>query len=213
MIVSIAINIKLSIAFVDLQQKFQQKKIFNYYNRASNLSLIPIDNHSIVFLGDSHIEHFEVTGYYNDHNIKNFGNIGDQTEQIINRISFIASRKPKKIFVEVGVNDLINGKTTEHCIENIKKIFSMIDSVSPGTTICFISIPPIRNLLINLKIKSVNQNIEDYCKKKNIEFINIFDMLNSMGVLNKKYDCGDGIHLNTNGYAMLKKMIEPHLYN
>ncbi len=166
---------------------------------------MPVDNNSIVLLGDSQTQFFEVPRYYKNKNIRNRGVSGDRTDQVLDRLGEITFGKPKKIFIEIGVNDLLQGISVEITFKNINLIISGIEKDSPETKIYVQNILPTEEhlqffsqngVLVLPLIKILNEQILALCIMKNITHINLFDGFYLNNGLNPRYDCGDGLHLN-----------------
>jgi membrane-associated phospholipid phosphatase len=74
----------------------------------------------------SHTQNFDITEFLNDLNIKNRGIIGDRTDQVLDGLDDITRYKPKKIFIEIGINDLLQGISVDSTFKNTKQIISTI---------------------------------------------------------------------------------------
>ena len=117
---------------------------------------------------------------------------------------------PKAIVLYLGGNDLSLGWTAKKIIEKIKTLIAKIHSRYPGTTILNLSIKPSleRSNLIE-KIIQINKAISLYAEKSDfLIHVNIFDDLLKDGKANPNYFLRDGLHLNGDGYKILKKQIK-----
>lgn len=56
---------------------------------------------------------------FDDLHVKNRGITGDITAGVIHRLDEIANRKPAKVFLLIGVNDLARNVTTDSIVKNI----------------------------------------------------------------------------------------------
>ena len=187
------------------------------YNRHKIYDLFPTDSNSIVFLGDSQTEFFDLSEFFKNEHIINRGIASDRTDQILNRINQVTDGSPRKIFIQIGVNDLcisreknINSETSiENCFDNIKLILQQIHKKSPSTELYFQNTFPYKYVID--EIKKLNQLTAFYCKENNIIYIDLFSSFYSNDWLKPEYDCGDGLHLNGKGYLQWKKMIEKYV--
>ena len=76
------------------------------------------NSHSIVFLGNSLTQNFELSEFFPNHKIKNRGINGDVSAGILNRVKSITALHPSKIFIEMGINDLGTGVSNDRILKN-----------------------------------------------------------------------------------------------
>ena len=195
-----------------LRNLLKNKKSLSLHllNRQNIFDILPIDSNSIVFVGDSHTQSFEVAELFKDFHVKNRGINGDRTETLLNRLEQITSKTPKKIFLQIGINDLSRGYTAENTFNNIKLIIRIIQENSPNTMLYVQSIFPMKNY--SPSILCINEKCKNFCNENHIEWINIYDSLVFENGLNQIYDCGDGLHLNGKGYLKWKSILDPYIY-
>ncbi len=178
------------------------------FAKASVQNQLPIDSNDVVFIGNSLTEGFPVTEYFA--NAKNRGVGGSETRHVLARIGPIVNGRPKKIFLEIGVNDLAAGVSINDALAKYNTIISTIQTRSPRTAIYIQSIFPVCKEYSNLlpAIKEFNSKLaQQYGHIAGITYLNIYPSL----VKNNKLDSAlthDGIHLNAKGYQIWKKEIE-----
>ncbi|MEX6036866.1 GDSL-type esterase/lipase family protein [Providencia hangzhouensis] len=141
----------------------------------------------------------------------NRGINGDTTIGVIDRLSSITSMQPTKIFIMLGVNDIMTGKTVEDTYNNYIEIIKTLKS--KGFDIY------VQSTLLadyfkadNSKIIELNSKLVNFCKENNITYID----LNSGLTINEKLRGDltiDGIHLNNKGYDIWKSEINKILNN
>ena len=119
--------------------------IFNtyYHQRASLFISIPASNKEIIFLGNSINDGAEWAELFNDIRIKNRGISGDITAGIIHRLKEVADRKPAKVFLMIGINDLGRGVSPDSVVKNILLINDYLQQESPNTQVYIESILPV----------------------------------------------------------------------
>ncbi|HFX6399163.1 MULTISPECIES: GDSL-type esterase/lipase family protein [Acinetobacter] len=168
---------------------------------------------SIFFLGDSITQSLNVNSV-TDRGV-NYGIGGDTSLGLLNRLEYYNSlKKADKILVAIGINDFIFNRTSKEIIGNYAKIFELL----PKDKKVFInSVLPVTyqytensdKITIN-QIVDLNHELKKFCSlKSNCEFINSYgSFADSSGFLKKSYDIGDGIHLNTEGYNLLIKILK-----
>jgi len=81
---------------------------FPYYvARISIFDQIPLSSDDIVFVGDSITDQGEWEQLFHSLNVKNRGIGADTTQGVLHRLQEITNAKPKKIFLMIGINDLM----------------------------------------------------------------------------------------------------------
>lgn len=223
LVISITINIILSIAglyFLCKRINFQQHlpanrsdSTFFMYNRARSeiFDSLPINKGDIVFFGNSITESFPVTEYFPSLPIRNRGIGGNQIIQLIQRLPPILSRNPTKIFIEIGINDVLQDVP----YDTITHRFGvMLDLLHRSNANIFItSILPIgllQDLRKNDTINRLNFFLRQITRMLDMHYINIAPALKLNGVLNPAYTY-DGIHLNEGGYRVYREKIALYL--
>lgn len=168
----------------------------------------PIANHEIVFIGNSLTAYFDLTVFDNN-KIINRGIRKDFTKGVLERLPEIINRKPAKIFIEIGINDLLAGLPKETLLENYDKIVTQLITECPNAKIYIQSILPtcfedgffVNNKKINQKIVTANSKLTDLCNQYQINYIDLNQKLILNDQLNPKYTY-DGVHLTKEGYQV-----------
>jgi lysophospholipase L1-like esterase len=177
--------------------------------------------YDIVLAGDSLVAYMNTHQLFPDVSIMNQGIPGDTTKGLYERISYILKVKPKKVFINIGSNDLVILKHQPKTIVNdVQKIINELKRMDPHVSIFLFNITPVNaNLEIsnhsyisnrsNEDIQEINELIEITFSKDMI--LNIYDkVIDDHKQLAKKYTT-DGIHLNDLGYSIYKTLIEEKL--
>lgn len=187
--------------------------------RTLNKSLIhnslPIDTNSIVFVGNSITERMNWAEYYQNLNVKDRGIGGDNSLGLKFRIGDIARQHPKKIFVMMGINDLLIKRPFDRFVSDYKAAVDSIQLISPNTIIYLQSTLPNSkvnpNYIQQKDIKKLNKEVELLAERENVYYINLFDhFLNDEGELSAEYGF-DGLHLTLEGYNLWQTIIRPYL--
>ncbi len=201
------------------QEKFNKdpKNSLYFMNKDKLFKDLPNGTNEIIFVGDSHIQNFETSELLKIPNVINRGISGDITRGVYNRLNELTESKPKKIFIEIGVNDLLYNIPMETVMENYNKIIKKIKTDSPGTKIYVHSLLPTsvssnnKNTSVLPDIILLNQKLFEMCKKEGIDYIDLFSIFDLNDGLNPEFDNGDGLHLNGKAYlcwsARLKKYL------
>jgi lysophospholipase L1-like esterase len=96
----------------------------------------------------------------------NRGIAGDNSFGVMARLKEIEVRQPRKLFIEIGINDFASNLPLGHTIKNILSIVSRVQSKSLKTTIYVLNILSTNdNVRINYPI-AIN-------KAKQIDFISL----------------------------------------
>lgn len=181
-------------------------------SRQSLLELLPIDSSDIVFVGNSITEGFPLQEMFHSAHIKNRG-IGDnQSIHILGRIRGIARARPKKIFLELGLNDIRNGVSADTLLANYQAVLSAIREESERTEIFVQSVFPAALYYKGLEpaIESFNARLAVLSHFPHGHFLNIFPLLCKDGFLDSALTC-DGVHLKGKGYMIWRDALLPYV--
>ncbi len=182
----------------------------------------PITKNKIIFLGNSITEFGEWRKLLNDSTIINRGIAGDNTFGVLARLEDVIIRKPKKVFIEIGINDISQNVPVEIITKNINKIVERIKAKSPGTEIYVLSILPtnddVKKEYPEAFNKSgrgnlVNKQLMQNAGANKFTYIDLSEKLKDRnGKLDVKYAETDGLHLNNLGYQVWIKLLRAKKY-
>ncbi len=184
-------------------------------HRTSHLNTLQIADNQIVMLGNSITAECEWSELLQNKSIINRGIIGDGTFDILDRLTPIIQAKPRKIFLLIGVNDLLFHPLSI-IGENYEKIVKRIKTETPETELYLESVLPIhndlrRNGLKNDDINALNGQIFELSKKYKAIYIDLASKLkNTEGSLQEELSL-DGIHLNGKGYQILGENLRRYI--
>lgn len=188
------------------------------FKKQDSVSFPP--KHAILFVGSSSFRKWtDVQDYFRGYPIINRGFGGSTLPDVIRyEKDIIFPYLPKQIVIYCGENDVAASDTItgDMVFERFKKLFADIRAKFPAIPVIFISLKPspsrwsMRDRMI-----AANKLIKDYAEqKKNILFVSVWNsMLDKNGEPVKDIFHGDNLHMNAKGYAIWKKLIEPHLLN
>lgn len=171
---------------------------------------------SILFLGDSLTEGFDLHHYFPSYKMVNQGISGDTLTGVKKRLeTTVLPLHPKTVFLMIGVNDLGDGRTTTPIQQDYDYLFSRFNAVWEQRTECvvFSLLPCSTSWGKNMpdQIIQVNQVLKQTCRKWNVTFMDIHPLfLDAEGNANNKL-FSDGLHLNTQGYTIWAKEINEYL--
>ena len=216
-VLSVLLNIGLLFSFVRRKIYFATHKEdpmgwIDHYNaqKVTTFKALPLDSTNTVFVGTSLTEGFPMSDLLPSYGIKNRGIAGNYTHHILDRIEDIAKARPKKMFLEMSIND-INAKVPEdtiftHYVKTMEVVAKhrvplYVQSVFPTTGEYKESNPV---------VVSLNRRLKDYCDKHHTQYIDVYDALVKDGELDSTLTY-DGLHLNVTGYQVWKERVLPYL--
>lgn len=192
----------------------------NISNSINTIELIS-DKETILFVGDSITDGYELNKYYNYDNklLINSGIGGYKTTNIIKRFrNLVEQYNSNKLFLMIGTNDIGSGVSKEEIVNNIKKIISMIKEKKPNTKIYLETIYPVNNnkrkqdnMRNNKIISDINNELKEYCENSDIYFIDVYSHLVDESNMLKDEYTEDGLHLNNLGYEEVTKVLKPYI--
>ena len=162
----------------------------------------------VLFLGNSITEGGNWKRLLKDSSIINRGISGDVTFGILQRLDDIVKRKPSKIFLLIGINDISKNIPDEVIIENLFTIVSKIHSGTPSTKIFVQSILPTNNSFEHFSknydkndhVITINTQLKKYADRMKYTYVDLYtEFLDKENRLDAKY-ASDGLHLNAAGY-------------
>ena len=161
-----------------------------------------------VFCGDSITRGWEVYNLFNEPQKVVVNGVDSCTSgDILARIEPIAAKKPHKIFLMIGINEI---HEPDRILDNYEKIIKKIQDISPDTIIYVQSILPTRTDKIdNADIIATNGRLKELCARHNrfVHFLDLYPLfLADDGKLGPNFT-EDGIHLTKNAYSLWKKRI------
>jgi len=203
------------------QQSYDSSFRFYYYDqKLSMFEQMPTPKNCIVWLGDSITDGGEWSELFPNYNTMNRGISSDNTFGILNRLHEVIRRKPKKIFILIGINDIARNIPDEVILRNYRKIIDSLQLQTPATKIYVQSVLPTNNKYTQFKnhqnktehILYINQVLKKLCEERNIHYVNLYDaFLDGEQKLNPLYT-NDGLHLTGEGYRRWKEVLLTQKY-
>ncbi|MES2520828.1 MAG: family 20 glycosylhydrolase, partial [Bacteroidota bacterium] len=191
-----------------------------YHQKVSQFRNLLKTKDDIIFLGNSITDGGEWSEMFNDLRIKNRGISGDNTVGVLNRLDEIYQRKPAKVFLLIGINDLKNGLTCDSISKNIFRIVSILKEKSPDTQVFVQSILPLNDdfkqfpshtskasliPILNEHLKTAAQQYQYIYLDFNAAFANKKNKLRAEFT-------NDGLHLLGKGYQHWKSLVMPYVF-
>lgn len=225
---SIAVNIVFIIGTIFLtifleRRGFFSKRFSNLtgWNYADNApygnytAIYPLyrEKKDIVMLGNSLVAYASWSELLNRSDVATRGIGGDITAGFIARLDNVVNLKPKIVFIEGGVNDLVKDVPQETIVQNLISIIDTLQkhNIKPVlTTVTLLgekykSKNPIK---LNKRIKELNKQIFKLTKDKNINLIDINQYVSNDFFCKSEYLVKDGIHFTDKTYKIWKQEVE-----
>jgi lysophospholipase L1-like esterase len=171
----------------------------------------------VVFLGDSLIERFDLSTFGNPL-IANRGITGDFTEGVLRRLPQIVAMKPAKVFVEIGINDLVERVPPAQVLVNYRRIIENLKQELPTTQLYVQSLTPVSlpsswlrsTAALNRTIQATNTRLARLCQEEGVTWIDLYSSLQKDGRLRADLSL-DGVHLTAAGYAVWRQAVAAYV--
>ena len=179
--------------------------------------VLPHLESNIIFLGDSITEECEWVELLDNPHVKNRGISGDTIDRVLNRLEEVVNSKPKKIFLMVGINDLLySGKSVQNISKNYRNLLLNIQTKTPKTKVFIQSVLPVNNTtrlwIDNKNVLELNLYLIKLAHEFSFQYIDLFSHVsNSQDQLDVQYT-EDGVHLNGQAYLVWKEVIEKYVF-
>ena len=172
----------------------------------------------IVFYGSSTIRLWSTLERdFPKHNVLNLGFGGAFIHSMVSHFeTLFTGLTPKAIFLYLGGNDLNLDLSTEEIIAQSKALIEAIHQRFPQAKICHISIKPSLERQEYLhSIRAINHAMHNLTKERAyLTQIRLFEaLLDQNQNIRKDVLLQDGLHLNAEGYLILKGLVRQALEN
>jgi lysophospholipase L1-like esterase len=204
-----------------------------YKDKAALFALLAARNkpkkHTVVFLGDSLTDHAEWAELLAGKGLSvlNRGIAGDTAYGVLQRLYSVAALNPEKIFLMIGVNNLLQGHDQVAVREQYRQIVSSLRQTAPLCRIYLQTLLPVNREIayrynngfllpegFNTEtVASFNSFINSLgSEDENIFIIDLYSLFLrwDTGQLNELYT-SDGVHLNAFGYEVWANEVKKHL--
>jgi lysophospholipase L1-like esterase len=144
---------------------------------------------------------------------------GEKTKGLLDRLNLIEKNKIESVFVMIGINDLIWGKSDDEIINNYKEIVRQLKAKHPNTQIVVQSILPhggenstweSRDKLLALdgdRIVALNTRLKKIADDNDAYYLDLYPIfVTGDGQLRPDLTT-DGLHLNREGYLVWRSAI------
>lgn len=180
-------------------------------NRRETFEVLPLKKGCILFVGDSITQRNEWSEMFNNPNIINRGIDSDRITWLIERLDHLMANEPSKIFIKIGINDIMDGKGTTQMIKEYNILLNAFKTLK-DCKVYIQSCLPVNNSTYNHPIQNAhvqdfNQHLRQLASEHHFEFIDLYPLF----VTNQnELDASltrDGVHLNGAGYCIWRDAI------
>ena len=191
---------------------FQYTDNASYIQRKTQFELMPERITDIVFLGDSITARFEWQEYFSDLTVANRGIDSDVTEGVLNRLDTVENQHPKKIFLMIGINDIMHKLPLDTSMQNYKKILTQLSETLPECKIYVQSVLPVNTStgIDNSDVSAFNTELRQLCSDLALPYIDLYSLMVTED--NNFTYTVDGVHPTGEGYAIWMDGIREYVY-
>lgn len=191
---------------------FQYTDNASYIQRKTQFELMPDRNTDIVFLGDSITARFEWQEYFSDLVVANRGIDSDVTEGVLNRLDMVENQHPKKIFLMIGINDIMHKLPLDTSMQNYKKILTQLSDSLPDCKIYVQSVLPVNTStgIDNSDVSAFNTELRQLCSDLALPYVDLYSLMVTED--NNFTYTVDGVHPTGEGYAIWMDGIREYVY-
>jgi lysophospholipase L1-like esterase len=164
-----------------------------------------------VMIGDSITALVQWSDVFPGKQVANRGIPGDTVDGVWRRLDPILKVRPQKVFIMLGINDLIMGSKAEAVLQTYTKIIGTARSSGAkvfiqSTLLTSANYSP----NINAEVRKVDDGLVQICAiMKHCTYIDLNARLAPDGFLVYTLD---GVHLSAPGYAIWRDEIERYMY-
>lgn len=161
-----------------------------------------------VFLGDSLTEHGNWNELFGCH-AANRGIGGDEVLGVRSRLPSILAAKPSRVYLMVGLNDLMRGDNPEAVAGRYAEL--VFDLKRADVPVILQSVLPTRRPELSKAITALNERISRLADGREVRYVDLHSHFKDLsGLLDERYT-EDGTHLNAAGYLLWRDRLQAEL--
>ncbi len=186
-----------------------------YMHKKDIQKKLTIERGGIVFIGNSITAQGPWRELLGRADVYNRGIEGDMTRGLLERLPGVLAAEPAKLFVMIGINDLIN-HSEEEVVGNYKEIIDLIRQQSPATSVYIQSILPVNNEvrqsgISNESVRRINESLRKLAQQNDLTFVDLNALLQDAQGKLKATFTSDGIHINGDAYLIWRDALLKYL--
>ena len=167
---------------------------------------------AVVMLGNSLTYRVNWNELLNRNDIANRGVGKDITTGLRHRLDYVYAVKPELCFIMGGINDLVGGLEPKEAVDNLQSIGQQLlqQNIQPVfQSVLYVSPDCPGHQALNRKILEINQLISDFCREREIRFVDLNASMGLVGDAHPSLYLADGVHLSGKGYEKWGSIILP----
>ncbi|MDR2422345.1 MAG: GDSL-type esterase/lipase family protein [Deltaproteobacteria bacterium] len=177
---------------------------------------------TIALLGDSLTEGHRWTDLDKGVEAINFGLSGDTTMGVYFRLGLVAQTNPDLIFLQVGINDLSQGREPQELVRLHRRLWRGIAERAPKAKLVVCSLVPIRESklpwvgipLTTAKVRRTNELMARAIKSIEVPRVTFLDLYAPMADPEQELPddfTDDGVHLTKKAYRVWRNELKTFL--
>lgn len=178
--------------------------------RADFYRTFPVGPDDVVFFGDSITEGGEWHELFPGVATRNRGITEETSADLVARLDTVVSGRPRQLFIQVGINDIVFGGSDEDFLGNYRAILDRCRSESPQTHVVVQSILPAGGEL-GARIDGVNARLEGLADEFGVTFVSLRGAFAGPDGAMPPEVSPDDIHLTGEGYRRWQAVLAPHV--
>lgn len=184
----------------------------SYPQRQTQFEMMPERETDVVFLGDSITARFEWQEFFSDLCVSNRGIDSDVCEGVYNRLDTVISQNPKKIFIMIGINDVVHKIDADQTMDFYEKIIDTLQEKLPNCRIYVQSVLPVNHStgIDNTSVQALNQKIKELADANSLNYIDLYSKMVTDD--NDFIYTVDGVHPTGDGYRIWTDIISGYVY-
>ena len=164
----------------------------------------------IVMLGDSLTEYNVWNGIEPEAEVINHGLSGDTTGGLIYRLGRVALARPDLIVLQIGINDLSQGRDPEEIVAGHRRVWAALAEKAPASKLLVCSLAPVEEdifgwptmTLSNKRVLKTNELLEAAVREAGLDWLDLYGPLSAAAETATGRLTQDGVHLTGLAYAV-----------
>src|SRR6185295_13288886 len=108
----------------------------------------------------------------------NRGVKGDTVALLRKRLGEVIERRPARVFLMIGINDLLQGRTPRDVADGVDAIAEDVAARAPGTRLVLLSLLPVGDLgdgaaALNDQIRAANRSLAEVASRRGAAFVDL----------------------------------------
>lgn len=191
-----------------------------YKSRVAGFEAEPVATGRVIFLGNSITQGGDWARLTGDSTVINRGIGGDIVFGLRARLADVTRRKPSKLFVLIGVNDISKDIPDAVIAAQYRALIDSVKSQSPQTRIFVQSILPLNPTVRNFpqhydkqeRVVAVNRLIREMARATGATYVDLWPIFADTHHRLDPALTGDGLHLNAQGYERWVRYLKQRRY-